>query len=385
MTDDTQSTKDLLSEGLSEMAESAADVSEAPEVEAAPVEKDVKPEASAKPEKESKSAEKAEKEAKEVKVKSHVRHLLDKKEKAEAAQPEAAPEPVKIEDPIIAPRSLKADEKEAFNAAPRKIQEWIARREQEVNRGLQQKFQEFSAGIERNKGIFNAVQPYARDLALMGVPLEQGVANMAAWAVEFAKDKRAAAQKLLAVHGIDPRTFATGNPQAGQPVAQPAQQQMTLPPEVEARLAKLDELEAWRNEQQSQASEREMAQLKSVADNWKNQKDEQGNLLHPYVEELAAELQRYIPALEAASPGADPASIYEDAYQLAVKAHPDIRDAIAKRNEALQKAKEIEAARARSSRADRAAVSIRGSGNGPMAPAAMSQKDILRAGLNGDL
>jgi hypothetical protein len=161
-------------------------------------------------------------------------------------------------------------------------------------------------------------------------------------------------QRLAAQNGADLRQLGF----AQQPNAQPGQQQPNVPIDQLVQRTVNEQFQAM---QRTQAQERERAEMQatnSEIEGFRSKVDAQGLPAYPYFD--------HVTSLMASILGGGVATTLEEAYQLAVKAHPETSQLIAKAEAAAHQAKETARLKAEAKR--RAGGSIRGSpGNTPAA------------------
>lgn len=308
-----------------------------------------------------------------------------KEQPPQIGAPEAkADEP--ILNPIIPPQGWNKEEKDYFKTLPRKTQEILTRYNKEIVRGMNEKFQDMSRVMAQHEGIDKILSKYQQSAALRGRRIEDGLDTILAWDDFLQKNPAEAAAQMIAAYKIDPRQIMSRlgvQAQGGQPQhQQPQTQQFQIPDELRQEL---DDLRSWKSQMQQDFEAGQRRVLDDTIVSWRDEKDEDGNPLRPYLEELAPVLMEKADMLQRGNPKANPLDILNDAYDLALKANPEIQDAIRQSKEARSKAKQLEQSAAAATRAEKAAASIRGGGGGPMAPAKMSQKEMLSGLLSGRL
>jgi len=288
-------------------------------------------------------------------------------------------------NPIIPPPNWNAEEKAFFKTLPAKEQSIIARYNREMTRGMNQKFQEMSSVMRRYESLESEVKPYAQDLALMGVPVEKAIGSALAWDKLQRTDPTEFVKQVIALNPgrIDFRAIFGTQGQAMPQGAQPQQfqqspQSFELPEEFQQEFGQIKDTV---NMLKQGITSHQQTALNQLVQQWRDATDENGNPLHPYLEDLGETFRQKALALSKADPSADIGSMLDDAYELALRANPDVRDAINQKRESALKAKQLEESRAKMAKADRAA-GIKGSGGGAMAPAKMGTRDTIASMVN---
>lgn len=221
----------------------------------------------------------------------------------------APPEPAK--PAIEAPQSLPDDVKKAWATLPPEVQAGIARRESEAH-------EKITADGQRIKALASfeeALAPFQARLQQVQAPPHEYVRRLAAADQMLASDPLRGIQEVARLYGIDLRQAVTGQPDPSS----------ALHSEIQSLKTELSQIK--------QADEQ--ARLRAA-----NQQIEQFKKDRPYFDEAVDMMDKFIRS------GA--AKGLEDAYDMAINAHPEIRakrDAQAKA-EATQKAAEEAKARA---------------------------------------
>ncbi len=216
----------------------------------------------------------------------------------QAAPPDPAP-------PVIdAPQSLPADVKAKWASLPPDVQSYWANRESEVHK----KFTTDGEKIKALSAFEEALQPFQARLQQVQAPPHEYVRRLAAADQLLASDPFRGIQEVARLYGIDLRQAVTGQPDPSS-----------------ALHSKIHELE-------TRLSEREKADEQARL-NAANQQIEQFKKDRPYFEDAVDMMDKLIRS------GA--AKGLEDAYDMAINAHPEIR---AKRDTEAKAAAEKKAA-----------------------------------------
>jgi len=174
-------------------------------------------------------------------------------------------------------------------------------------------------------------------------------------------------RQLAAQNGVDLRQLgmgSTGAPAEGQPPNVPIDH--IVQRQVNERF------QAWQRQQDQAREQAEMQATNSEIETFRSKVDAQGQPAYPYFD--------HVTSLMASILGGGAATTLEEAYQLAVKAHPETSQLLAKAEQAAAQAKED--ARLRAEKARRKAGSLRtGAGSAPVANGAGNRtiRDELKA------
>lgn len=207
------------------------------------------------------------------------------------------PTPAEVAEVITAPNSYKQEFKDSFNTLTPEWQKYLSAREKEVEQGLSRARNQYSwvdkAYNDRKDNLksqgFNSVQEYFDTLVNIADNLE--------------RNPQATIAQLQSIYGV------TGD-------NNPLQQQII---ELSNRL----------NQQQGYLQAKENERIKSEFDTFLNAKDEKGNLLHGYYEEVKPDMIKLL--------NVGLAKNFEDAYNQAIWQNESVRNKIIaeKANESL--------------------------------------------------
>ena len=262
-------------------------------------------------------------------------------------------------DVLQAPQHWSEADRTLFVSAPRPVQErWLAR-EQETERGFNERGQQLSQLKKDRESWDEIFGTIDQELKLSGTSRHQFVQNLVAWNDYIAKNPLEGLRRLAQQFGVDAKAL-TENPSNTDPAVSEALKR------VDALSQKLTERES---REQQQALERNRAAVESFA----NAKGEDGKPLHPYFEDVAEDMLRILRA--------DRRLSLDTAYQKALR----LNDAVWEKTQAERKVtSEAEKERARQQqveKAKRAAVGSEGDGTGTTKPKTL--RDELAAGFAG--
>ncbi len=241
----------------------------------------------------------------------------------------AAPEPAK--PAIEAPQSLPDDVKKVWATLPPEVQQVWAKRESEAT----QKITTDGQKIKALSAFEEALQPYSARLQQVQAPPHEYVRRLAAADQLLASDPLRGIQEVARLYGIDLRQAVTGQPDPSS-----------------ALHSKIHELE-------TRLSEREKAD-ETARLNAANQQIEQFKKDRPYFDEAVDMMDKLIRS------GA--AKGLEDAYDMAINAHPEIRAKRDTEAKAEAEKKAAEEAKAKAARDAKINPLARRPGSTPTAP-----------------
>ena len=274
--------------------------------------------------------------------------------------------------PIIPPVSWNAQDKELFKELPRNVQEIIKRRENERDSFVTKTREEYTQAGNELQRYKQALSPAQQRIKLQGLNEEQYISQLIA-ADELLQTTPAQGIKwLMQQYGLDPSQLnGQGTaPQADSP--------------VNARIAQLEAMIAQQQQmqQQSQQLQAQHAQVQAEKDfhDFALEADGNGNLVHPYVADIGQDMIPFAASIRQQNPTLSNKEILKEAYERAVWANPDTREAlIQSRQNGLQKKQRDEAAK-KAARAKRVGSSINGAPSRNAAPVE-NQSKTLRASI----
>jgi hypothetical protein len=233
----------------------------------------------------------------------------------EGQDPELAIESAHPATPVLAPSGWDAEEREAFNQAPRKAQEAFVRRETELRRAFQQA-SERASHVERTwTEVDQALKPFEQQLGLAGIKPAQAVQQLMKWQQFLESDTDRALVQLAQSYG---RTF-------GQ-LAQVEARQPQVSPEMRALQQQVQQLNGLLNQQQQFKQESEKAAIAAEVQSFCNETDANGNPLRPYIEHIIEDVTQVLQSLRSLKPQAPVRSLLQEAYEKAIWLNPSTRE-----------------------------------------------------------
>lgn len=315
-----------------------------------------------------------------------------KAEPAEKPEAEAKPEE-KAEEKPLAPdfqkalASWKQADQAMFKAQTPEAQSFIMRRYKEMTADYTKKLQDVSRLKTEYEPVDKMFEPHRDVMKQKGFTPASLVESWANVEKKLASGEQGALEVITGLvrgYGLHPTKVAQAlgfqDPQSAQraQLAQPPQgdaapqQYAQLPPEVVARLQKLDQMEQKLNGL-SEAQEAAASAAKAAAgdramqqiEEFKGATDDKGTLLRPYFEDVEQDMVRLANVALANGQSVPP---LQELYETAVWANPSTREALrtAERQAAEQKRVDQEKAKAASAR--KAAVSVTGAPGSGQAP-----------------
>lgn len=276
-------------------------------------------------------------------------------EHAESAQPEGEGQPEQTEDtdqgeseeakpadeaqPLEPHSRWSAEEKERFAALPREAQEFVLKRESDVNTLLTQKTQEIAdvkRGFDSLQGIYAQYRHnYASD-ADFTQAISGRVAQLEQLSSQAERDPVGFIKYLAEQRGIDLQQQFGGEGEYTDP-------------DIAALKSEITQLKQLVSHQQQQAQQSELNKNQSLVQSFKQNTQE-----YPHFETLESQIAALIPAIKSANPGASNESVIKEAYEKATWADPVVREKLLIEQKKTEEAKRIEDQKAAAARANKA-------------------------------
>ena len=286
------------------------------------------------------------------------------KPKTDVAPKEAAP----VETPPAAqtaettadlspPASWSAEMRPVFAKLDRKTQDYILTRDRQGSEGVAKLKTEYEGQLSTLRPIAEALRPVEARLKVNNIHPAQYVANLAAADEALRTNPMQAIQEVARMYGIDLGQLQTGGQQS---------QQAYMDPTQAALQQRLGQLEGYLQQQQRMQHEAEASQLNARIEAFKNDpKNAHFEAVRPYMAKLVQ---------------AGMASDLADAYEQAVKLHPEVSAKVAQDQRAAEDATRKQEAERKATEAKRAAsvnVATKGTiGASPTTP--KSLEDTMR-------
>jgi hypothetical protein len=233
-------------------------------------------------------------------------------------------EEVQTEEPEelapIAPHTWSQEWKDDFNALPPEGQKLVMKQNDEFNKAFTGKMTDLAMMRREQEGVRNALQPHMEWLQLSGLTPEQTLSRALGWEKVIQNEGAQGIMKFAQARGID-LTAA---------VQSVGQEEQYLTPTERAIRHENDELRNQfgqmqnylqgfdqQNQNHAKAQRDEMARVE--LDGFMDAKDEAGNQMHPYIQELAPRMTELVQGNNLS---------LEQSYYLAAQESPDIQRAL---------------------------------------------------------
>ncbi len=267
--------------------------------------------------------------------------------------------------PITAPTGWTRSQKRAFYKLPENLQSAIAHSMERTEQDLQAQLEEVRVYQERYADVDRILAPRREYMERQGISpamLVEQMLNLSDWGD---RDPMALINWFAQQKGIDLRQAfgapsgagpAAGSPQSPNAQSAPAPQANALDPRLVARL---DQIEQRQHSFAQQAEQRQQSEQEALLNDMKDQirafreeTDENGNLLRPYFTELYDDMIALIRGGRAKD--------VPSAYDMASRANPAVYHEIQNEREQRDRALRAQQQRERAMKAKRAAKSLGG-------------------------
>lgn len=242
-------------------------------------------------------------------------------------------EPAK-EQPLTAPERWSAERKATFAALPRDAQQLLLDRESEVDKAFTQKTQELSEQRKQYEALEQVIAP-RRQALTSAYGSEANALTQLFQLSDFAeRDPAGFVQWFAQQRGIS------------LPTAQTVTDDTYVDPATKQLQQELQGIKQTLNAQQQAQFAARRETVKSEIATFKDEKDENGNLLRPHFEEV----KPYMASLMQS--GA--AKTLSHAYEMAIWANPEVRKQILESQKKAEETQRLETAKQAASKAEKA-------------------------------
>ncbi len=248
--------------------------------------------------------------------------------------------------PVLPPSSWAADKRESFNRMPRDLQEEVVRRDTDLRRYLTAESEKLAHAQRTYADIDEAVAPYRDQFARAGVSHGAVFKQMMSWQQYLDSNPEQALNDLAQSYGLDLRQLAQNVEGQAQPV----------PSYVSEMRQQLQQMQGYFGQQQQMQRAWQQQQIEAEVQSFAGERDQSGQPLRPYLENVLDDMMSALPMLKAQSPQASNREILQHAYDRAVWANPNTRAYELQRQQATTQ----QAQRAKSEQAKRAAKLVNG-------------------------
>jgi len=256
--------------------------------------------------------------------------------------------------PITAPLSVPGELRQAWSQLPREWQEYYAKRDLETSQKLSDQGRQVH---ELNE----VLKEHVADWEVRGITPAQVLKQHLTWSKQFETDPLNAMFRLGSMYGVTPAHVAhalqTNHAQQQQGQQQAQQGQPQIHPELQREL---NEIRAFRQQQEQAVIEQKIEFASSHYSAFANEADAQGNLVNPYWQEAYPLMQSMAAGLRERYPEAGAQEFLRICYRAAINADPTLSQkatADSDRSRQQRERQQVEQARKMGS-------SVRGAPNG---------------------
>lgn len=276
--------------------------------------------------------------------------------------------PAQTLPPISPPPSWKDKAKEVFNSLSREAQEIVLEREKERDDGVNRKLYQ----ISQKEQVWNGIERTAESIAQRypGTKPQQVIEAAVAGQNILDANPKAGIAWMLKSYGLTPQDLLD------------SQGQLVTPQAVDPIYAqRVESLEQKIAAQEQAANEARFQQLVGEVRAFSEERGADGQPLRPHFEKVSTLMKPIVTELQATNPTMPIRAILDRAYDQAVYAHPETREALIQAKLASELAKRQAEAKAQADQARRVSVGLKGSAGGPVGKTATkgARNAIMRA------
>ena len=265
---------------------------------------------------------------------------------------------------VIAPEHWPTEEREAFDALPDEAKTFALTQGERLYSHHQKRVEELASErevLDRLKPLEQEIAPYREQLRLQGVAEQDVVRQLMAVRHSLQTAPADTIRWLAQQTGVDLNQIETE----------------TLVDPTEQRLAQVEQQVQQSNQENAQAIQQQQhnvayQQAENALGQFMSAKDENGNLLHPHVENVQVTMTELANADIAANKLID----LEDLYQRAIWQNAETRDAMLKERDGNILAEQKQNQKQRVSRAKRANTTIRSTADSPASPKVTLRQEL---------
>jgi hypothetical protein len=257
------------------------------------------------------------------------------------AQPKTPDPALKKEDggdmpPILPPSTWGKDAKVEWSTLPRSAQAEIERREKDRDRALHQERSRIQNVMRRYEALDRVIGPRQQAFAAQGLDEARAVAQLFALSDSANADPAGFVQWFAKQRGLDLASLVAGN--QSQAPEDPRYQALTS----ELSSVKKAMMELGRTHQNTVQSreQAEQSAMVQTIERFAQETDEKGAPKRPYFDRLEPYIMAQLSVLREEMPAASPTEKLEAAYERAVYANPETRQAVTAQAEARRRAEE---------------------------------------------
>ena len=265
---------------------------------------------------------------------------------------------------VIAPEHWPTEEREAFDALPDEAKTFALTQGERLYSHHQKRVEELASErevLDRLKPLEQEIAPYREQLRLQGVAEQDVVRQLMAVRHSLQTAPADTIRWLAQQTGVDLNQIETE----------------TLVDPTEQRLAQVEQQVQQSNQANAQAIQQQQhnvayQQAENALGQFMSAKDENGNLLHPHVENVQVTMTELANADISANKQID----LEDLYQRAIWQNAETRDAMLKERDGNILAEQKQNQKQRVSRAKRANTTIRSTADSPASPKVTLRQEL---------
>lgn len=265
---------------------------------------------------------------------------------------------------VIAPEHWPTEEREAFDALPDEAKTFALTQGERLYSHHQKRVEELASErevLDRLKPLEQEIAPYREQLRLQGVAEQDVVRQLMAVRHSLQTAPADTIRWLAQQTGVDLNQIETE----------------TLVDPTEQRLAQVEQQVQQSNQAHAQAIQQQQhnvayQQAENALGQFMSAKDENGNLLHPHVENVQVTMTELANADIAANKLID----LEDLYQRAIWQNAETRNAMLKERDGNILAEQKHNQKQRVSRAKRANTTIRSTADSPASPKVTLRQEL---------
>ena len=265
---------------------------------------------------------------------------------------------------VVAPEHWPTEEREAFDALPDEAKTFALTQGERLYSHHQKRVEELASErevLDRLKPLEQEIAPYREQLRLQGVAEQDVVRQLMAVRHSLQTAPADTIRWLAQQTGVDLNQIETE----------------TLVDPTEQRLAQVEQQVQQSNQANAQAIQQQQhnvayQQAENALGQFMSAKDENGNLLHPHVENVQVTMTELANADISANKLID----LEDLYQRAIWQNAETRDAMRKERDGNILAEQKQNQKQRVSRAKRANTTIRSTADSPASPKVTLRQEL---------
>lgn len=249
------------------------------------------------------------------------------------------------------PSSWSADFKARVSKLPPAEQQYLAERERQRDDDYRRKTEEVAKARKAYGEIEHVVGPRAARLQAQGVSPTEAIGRLFAAQDALDRDPISACKTILQSYGLSPEHLTGQEAPNNDPVYSSLNSQIS-------------ELRGMLEGQQAQARTQYLKALETEVEEFRNEKDAQGNPIRADMSQVEDDMAELIPILRKRNPSWSNREVLNEAYSRAMRFNPETFQTLQQREAAQLEKKRTEEAKAKAKAAQKAAVSVKGAPGG---------------------